>query len=390
MKRIWVVIGLVSVLMLSACGGETVEEAVPTLASEANIGSESESDTDTTDTTESNTTTSDEETGFTATVSGAVETTVSGSGYFVCSDEMQSLGGPTYLEIQSGLSGSVPSVTMRVRLGIEPGTYELVGWGAMMSPPEDGGIVEFNEGSGGDNWDEGSGELTLTAVPNDNRERIAGSFSAELTSLDAEGTVTVSGEFDFNAASFAFDEGLCTAENRATAEAERAAEQAAAESIELPDVPADLEGMTVTVSDIENGFSAEAVPMFIRSAICTGDEMGWSVQDDVTGEPIINITMQIPSDQEPGTYPVASALQEDRIFFSVIALEADTDEAIQFRAVPQGALRLDAIPTESGDPFTGAFSVTSTTDPMFTDTEASITVEGVFNLSTDDVTLCES
>jgi hypothetical protein len=259
-----------------------------------------------------------------------------------------------------------------------------------MSPPEGQGIIEYDQGIGEPMWATGSGEITLETVPDAGRETVAGSFNAELTSNDTEGTVMITGEFDFAVPSYAFDEGLCTPEGQATAEAERAAEQAAAESRELPDVPADLEGMTVTVSDIENGFSAEDVPMQVLTTICAGDSLQWALQDDVTDAPIIRLSMSISPDTEPGTYSVASRPQEGRMTISLNVLEADTRDAVQFTVVPEGALRLDEVPSAAGEPFSGALSVTVTPNEMLSDVDASITVEGVFNLPTDDANFCES
>jgi hypothetical protein len=379
------VAGLVMVmLLLAACGGETVEEVVPTLASEVepgdSAGSETGSDTTSTDS------------GFTATVSGAYEGEVSGSGYFVCSDEMESLGGPVYLEIQNGISATDPNITIRVRLGTEPGTYPLLGWDEAMSPPQGEGLIEFDEGAGGENWGTGSGEITFEAVPDDAREAVTGSFSAELTSMDTEGTVNVSGEFDFTAPSYAFDEGLCTPENRAAAEAERAAQQSAAENADLPDVPDDLAGMTVNIEDVENGFSAADVPMQIRGAVCVSNTTQWVLEDDLRDGAVVNVTVTIPTGAEPGVYPVSDSSTEGMIQMLAIVLESDSAETT-FRTVTEGAIRLDAIPTASGEPLAGAFSVQVMPNPMLSNNSTdTISVEGVFNLDTSDdrLNICES
>jgi hypothetical protein len=384
-KRIWIVMGLMSLLLLSACGGDTAEESAPTPFPESDV-TDAEPTADNT----SSSTSTDGEAGFTATVSGTVEMDVNGSGYFICSDELRSLGGPVYLEIQSDITASDPGVMIRFPLGTEPGTYPLIGSDEAMSPAEGQGMISFDGGRDGEDWRVGTGELTLETIPSANGEPIIGSFRAQLTSNDTEGTINLSGEFNFNAASFAFDEGLCTPEAQATATAERAAAQSAAESIDLPDVPSDLTGTTVTVSDVENGFTAEDVPMFTRGAICVGDEVQWSFQDDVTGEPILNINILIASDTTSGTYPVTSTPQDGSLVVTAILLEADTEDAVQFRRVTEGALRLDDVPTVAGDPFSGAFSLTITPDPMLSDAEATVTASGVFNIDTTDATLCQS
>ena len=388
MKRIWLISGLMLLGVLTACGGETVEDVVPTLASEVQPGDSADTDTRT----DSGSNTTSAETGFTATVNGAVDVEVSGSGYFVCSDELQMLGGPAYLEIQNGISASDPAVMIRVRLGTEPGTYPLVGSDEMMSPPEGEGLIEFDAGADGEDWGVGTGEITFEAVPDNAGEAVTGSFSAELTSDDAEGTVSVSGEFDFSAPSYAFDEGLCTAESRATAEAERAAQQSAAESINLPDVPDDLAGMTVNIADVENGFSAADVPMQFRGAVCVGNTTQWVLQDAIDDGALVNLTLNIPVGTEPGLYPVSDQVSEGFLQVMAIVLESDSAET-QFRTVPEGAIRLDAIPTVSGEPLTGALSIQVMPNPMLSNNSTdTITLEGVFNLDTSDdrLIICES
>lgn len=355
---------IVALVLLAACGGDPADEVLPTLAAEAPLEDASSDTTndapaDTSDTS----TTADTEEIFSATVTGAVQTEITGNGMFVCSDEYVSLGGLPYLEIQSGGSFTEPYITMRFPLGTEAGTIPLVGSGdAPISGTDIGeASILLNGASGEPDWTSGTGELTLETVPSAGREPVVGSFTAQLTSNDSEaqGSITVEGSFDFLAESYAFDEGQCSPEGQATAQAEDAAAQAASDAVELPDVPADLEGITVTISDVQGGFSAEAVPMRVQTALCAGSNVQWVLGDDTGNDgPDVSLTLVLPLDLTAGRYAIGNIANAETVGVAINTLQLGVDDPLQFGAFESGAIRLDNIPAAEGETLTGALATT--------------------------------
>lgn len=183
MRRLLWLLALIGIFTLAACGG-------------------SDSDNDTTDSTTTDTTTQNNDTasstdnaGFTATVTGATDATVSGVGYFQCDDV-----GEGELTIGSGFS-MTDNIFILFPQGTTPGTYNLT--------TDDGLNGDYNAFFIGDdiltaNYEQNvSGTLTLDEVASATGEPVRGSFEFE-ASTDDGATVNVSGNFDFTAGENAY------------------------------------------------------------------------------------------------------------------------------------------------------------------------------------------
>lgn len=159
---------LIIVLLLAACGSDgasTSESDVPL----ANTSSE------TTDAT-----------GFTSTITGAVETELNGRGYFMCSEFELTIGA------NGGLSNNILITLPRdASAGI---TYEM----ADEKTDEEASAIYAGDAIPQDYYSgDVVGSITLDAVPSQNGERAAGSFEFTASTRD-DATVTVTGSFDFN------------------------------------------------------------------------------------------------------------------------------------------------------------------------------------------------
>lgn len=125
--------------------------------------------------------------GFTATVTGAVETELEGKGYFQCD-----LDGEEY---NIGPSSSFTNnVLIQIAGDTEPGTYDLVSGSMGQRYPT---AMYTGEDLQTDYYEQDvTGTITLNAVPRDTGDRVAGSF--EVTADNEAGdSVTVTGQFDF-------------------------------------------------------------------------------------------------------------------------------------------------------------------------------------------------
>lgn len=125
--------------------------------------------------------------GFTATITGAVETELEGPGYFQCD-----LDGEEY---NIGPTGSFSNnVLIQIAGDTEPGTYDLVTGSMGQLYPT---AMYMGENLQTDYYEQDvTGTIALDAVPQETGDRIAGSF--ELTAANEAGeSVTVKGQFDF-------------------------------------------------------------------------------------------------------------------------------------------------------------------------------------------------
>jgi hypothetical protein len=176
MKRILITSLLILMMaVLAACGGDNGGEA---------------SDTDTTnDTPDTSSETTDA--GFTATVSGNVETEITGPGYFLC-DEVG------FGELTIGATGSLSdNILLIVPIDATAGSsYDIVS--ERMGEEQAVGNYVGDDLQTAYYDDEASGTITLDAVASQAGERVAGNFEFSANNQGGD-TVTVSGTFDFEA-----------------------------------------------------------------------------------------------------------------------------------------------------------------------------------------------
>jgi hypothetical protein len=165
--------------LLAACGGgESANTAQPsTPDTSAETGSSTTSD----------------ETGFTSTIAGAVDTELNGSGYFMCDID----------ELVVGANGRLSNnILILLPRDAAPGTsYNMV---TDIVGAEQANATYIGETIENDNYDHDvTGSVTMDAVPSQEGERVAGSFEFSATNR-ADATVTVTGVFDFAAGSNSF------------------------------------------------------------------------------------------------------------------------------------------------------------------------------------------
>ena len=186
MRRLLWLLAIVGIFTLAACGGDDNNE-------------NTSNDATTTDTTtqddSSASTNNSADAGFSATVSGATDATVSGAGYFQCDDV-----GDGELTIGAGFS-MTDNILILFPQGTEPGTYDLT---------SDTGLdADFTATYVGEDImtamyeDNVTGTLTLDEIAGATGEPVRGSFEFE-ASKDDGATVNVSGSFDFSAGENAY------------------------------------------------------------------------------------------------------------------------------------------------------------------------------------------
>lgn len=165
---------VLGILLLTACGGSSNGEAEP--RQEASASSSSN---------------------LTATITGAVEKELAVRARFSCQDNGIS---PDVYEL---VWGSVEQLHVSFPFSTEPGTYELIGSGAVGIGPGEASEVRYRA-EATRQFDMGSGQLILESVPRAGGERAVGSLTASLSSDDGE-TVEISAEFDIETADYAFE-----------------------------------------------------------------------------------------------------------------------------------------------------------------------------------------
>jgi PPE-repeat protein len=174
-------LGFLSALMflLAACGGG--ESASTTQANTPETPAETTSST------------AADETGFEATVTGAVDTELNGSGYFMCDID----------ELVVGANGRLSNniLILLPRDATAGTTYNMV---TDIMSAEQANANYLGDTIENDNYDRDvTGSITLEAVPTQEGERVAGSFEFSATNR-ADATVTVTGVFDFVAGNDSF------------------------------------------------------------------------------------------------------------------------------------------------------------------------------------------
>lgn len=180
MQRILRLLFLVTMLVLVACGGSN--------------GDDENTTNNTTDsTTQNENTSSTSKAGFSATISGATDARVSGSGYFQCDDV-----GDGELTVGAAFSMS-DNILILFPEDTQPGTYDL-------SSDFDS---EYTASYVGEDlmtamYEENvSGTLTLDEIARATGETVRGSFEFEASTSEGE-TVNVDGSFDFTAGENAY------------------------------------------------------------------------------------------------------------------------------------------------------------------------------------------
>jgi hypothetical protein len=174
-------LGFLSALMflLAACGGG--ESASTTQANTPETPAETTSST------------AADETGFEATVTGAVDTELNGSGYFMCDID----------ELVVGANGRLSNniLILLPRDATAGTTYNMV---TDIMSAEQANANYLGDTIENDNYDRDvTGSITLEAVPAQEGERVAGSFEFSATNR-ADATVTITGAFDFVAGNDSF------------------------------------------------------------------------------------------------------------------------------------------------------------------------------------------
>jgi hypothetical protein len=393
-RTILIALSFCGMLLLVACGSTPVDETVPTLASGV---LDDDSETGTTD--ESVAAGDASESGFTATLSGAADAQIDNPGQYICFDDSLR----TQINIMSG-TGGPPSVTISLPVDAQPGEYDLAGADNISFDDLESGQAHIDVTSAaGDFWTSGSGSMTLESLPDAPGERATGSFSAELTSEDVEGILTISGDFDIAADNFiSLQDQLCTSEGRATAtaernaelEAEQAADEAAdeyAQTVELPAVPDDLNGMQVTIRDGEGNATVDSIVMEPIAVNCAATAASleadplnaepygiqWIYNGDVDG--LLRLQLITPLDIEPGRYAPELQLEDDASGVIVLSPQFAVGEGAGMSMLwNQAAVRIDQLPQATGDTLTGALTATG-----FSGNEDAV-FEAVFNIEVTD------
>lgn len=174
-------LGLLPALMflLAACGGgESANTAQPsTPDTSAETGSSTTSD----------------ETGFTSTIAGAVDTELNGPGYFMCDIDELTIGA------NGRLSNNI--LILLPRDATSGTTFDIV---AELVGADQANASYVGETIENDYYDRDvTGSVTMEAVPSQEGERVAGSFEFSARNR-ADATVTITGTFDFVAGSDSF------------------------------------------------------------------------------------------------------------------------------------------------------------------------------------------
>lgn len=188
MQRLSGLLMLMLMVILAACGGNGGNN---TDTPNTTAATSTAADT----TTQNDPAASTDAAGFTATITGATEATVSGRGYFQCDDIDDG-------ELTLGAAFSMTNnVLIMFPAGVEPGTYDLA---------EDTGMPgEFSAMYSGADMETGmyennvSGTLTLEEIARASGEPVRGTFQFTADSRQGE-TVNVTGEFDFAAGENAY------------------------------------------------------------------------------------------------------------------------------------------------------------------------------------------
>lgn len=165
--------------LVAACGGgapaPTQQPATPDTSAETN-----------------NSTTTDA-TGFTSSITGAVDTALNGSGYFMCDID----------ELVVGANGRLSNnILILLPRDAAPGTtYNIV---TDIVGAEQANATYVGDTIENDNYDSDvTGSVTMEAVPSQEGDRVAGSFEFSAANR-VDATVTITGSFDFTAGSDSF------------------------------------------------------------------------------------------------------------------------------------------------------------------------------------------
>jgi hypothetical protein len=134
---------------------------------------------------------------LTGTITGAVQKDLSVTARFSCQDNVMS---PDVFEL---VWGATEQLHVSLPFSSDPGTYDLSGSGEVGTAPGEGYEIRYRS-EDLRTFDLGSGEITLETVPAAPGERAVGSFRASLSSEEGE-TIELSGEFDIETASYAFE-----------------------------------------------------------------------------------------------------------------------------------------------------------------------------------------
>ena len=171
----------VTLFLLAACGGDSAPPApeATTPATQATTAPANN--------TEANTASG---TGFSATVTEAVETELNGGGYFMCDDDSA--------EVNIGANGGLSNnILITLPRDAAAGTYEI-GTGNTSATYVGASVMEAL-------YDRNSqGSVTLNAVPSAAGEQTTGTFEFTVESAREDTTITITGSFDFAAGNIAF------------------------------------------------------------------------------------------------------------------------------------------------------------------------------------------
>jgi hypothetical protein len=179
---------LMLMLVLAACGGNGGNN---TDTPNTTAATDTVADT----TTQNDPSTGSDNVGFTATITGATEATVSGRGYFQCDDIDDG-------ELTLGAAFSMSdNVLIMFPAGVEPGTYDLETDTGM--PGEFSAMYVGEDMMTATYEDNVSGTLTLEEIARASGETVRGNFQFTVSSSEGE-TVDVTGEFDFAAGENAY------------------------------------------------------------------------------------------------------------------------------------------------------------------------------------------
>lgn len=172
-----------------------------------------------------------------------------------------------------------------------------------------------------------------------------------------------------------------------------ASDPTAVPDLDLPDVADDESGMTVTVSAVEAGFSADAVPLRLNTLQCFGGTVQWIFEDE-TGNagPFISLTLALREGLRAGSYPLETIADEDTVGLAINVQQVNSPDSAQFVALESGLVRFDSVPTAAGQRLSGAFEAnlrpstlggSNTADP-----NQAIRVQASFSVSATDGIIC--